>query len=415
MRGTREEAQEKRHKLLKDMTTLPRAFWVISLTAILQMMASTGYQPLVPQLAVSIGISGSTLGTLFALAGIVPVIVALPIGALIDRIGVKRVLIWGAISRASASLALSLAPSFGMILASLTLNSASFLLTEVGQQAFIAGLGKGRDTEKNFGWFTFAMGLGTVPGPLISGVVKDRAGFGTAFMVASAVSLTTLLVIRMLDEHRVESDRPPMSMVGLLRACKPVLQNTGVLSAILIVIFLYFNLGAWEVYLPALLAQRRFTATQIGMVVSTFTLATMLARPLLSAGTDILGRHGLAVFGLAVGAAGLASVPMLRSVSLLMLAAAACGVGRGLVPLLSLVTISDQTTVEERGFALSVRMMAIRLQSVVNPLVFGAAAGARGTASVFLLAGALMGLSSVWVRFTRLTQNGLRRRVVSDE
>lgn len=395
--------------MLNDLAGLPRGFWLISIVAIVQMMSSTAYQPLVPQLALSIGVSNSMLGTLFSLAGLLPVFVALPIGALIDRLGIKKVLVWGTITRSSASLFLWLCPSFATLLVSLTMSSASFLLTEVGQQAYIASLGTGRDTERNFGWFAFVMGIGMVLGPIASGMIRDTFGFGIAFLVAGGISALSLFVIAMLSEAKPASRRPAISLSQLFSSCKPVLANVGVLSAILIVVFLYFNLGAWEIYLPALMTRKNFSSTQIGLVVSTFTLATMLARPALSLGTDFWGRHGLTVLSLGIGALGLTSVPVLNSVPLLVLAAIACGIGRGLVPLLSLVTISDQTGIEERGLALSMRMMAIRMQSVVHPLVFGAVAGGRGIPAVFYLAGALAALSSAWVFFSRVTRRGLVR------
>lgn len=135
----------------------------------------------------------------------------------------------------------------------------------------------------------------------------------------------------------------------------------------------------------------------------------MVARPLLSAGSDRLGRHGLTLCCLALGALGLMAVPVLDSVPLLAIAAAACGVGRGLLPLLSLVTIADRTRHDQRGLALSIRMMSIRLQEVVNPLAFGLVAGAFGIPSVFFVAGGLMVAAGVAIGLSDTFKNSLKR------
>jgi MFS family permease len=401
--------------LLKDLASLPKGFWLISVMAILENISSQAYRPLVPQLAVKQGMSGAAIGTLFALAGIVPVIMALPIGASINRLGIKRVLALGAIARGTASLVLVFAPSFVLMLISLTISSGSLLLVEVGQQAYIASLGKGRDLERNFGWFTFVMGIGMVVGPLFSGIISDVFGFKWAFLMAGLVSFVALAAISLLDEPSNGETRRASVVQDLMRACGPLIAKAGILSAVLLVVFLYFGLGAWEIYLPALLAERKFTSTQIGFVVSSFTFATMVARPLLSAGTDLMGRQRLAVVGLGLGAVSLAAVPAMNAVPVLVLAAVGCGIGRGILPLISLVTISDQTTREDRSIALSLRMMAIRFESMIHPMVYGAMAGLAGTGATFTLAGALMAASAAWFYVSKTARVGLRRLEVADE
>jgi len=401
--------------LLKDMAGLPRGFWLISVMAILENISQQAYRPLVPQLAVQQGMSGATIGTLFAMAGIVPVILALPIGASINRLGIKRVLAIGAIARGMASLALVFTPTFALMLLSLTISSGSLLLVEVGQQAYVASLGKGRDTERNFGWFTFVMGIGMVVGPLFSGIVSDVSGFRSAFWMAGLVSFLALFAIGLLDEPSSSGGKRTSVVQDLRRTCGPMMAKAGVLSAILLVVFLYFSLGAWEIYLPALLAERKFTSTQIGFIVSSFTFATMVARPLLSVGTDLMGRQRLSAVCFAIGAVALAAVPAMNTVPLLVLAAVGCGIGRGILPLVSLVTISDQTTREDRSIALSLRMMAIRFESMIHPLVFGAVAGLAGTGSTFTLAGALMAASAVWFYVSKTARFGLRRLEPADE
>lgn len=397
------------------MAGLPRGFWLISVMAILENISQQAYRPLVPQLAVQQGMSGATIGTLFAMAGIVPVILALPIGASINRLGIKRVLAIGAIARGMASLALVFTPTFALMLLSLTISSGSLLLVEVGQQAYVASLGKGRDTERNFGWFTFVMGIGMVVGPLFSGIVSDVSGFRSAFWMAGLVSFLALFAIGLLDEPSSSGGKRTSVVQDLRRTCGPMMAKAGVLSAILLVVFLYFSLGAWEIYLPALLAERKFTSTQIGFIVSSFTFATMVARPLLSVGTDLMGRQRLSAVCFAIGAVALAAVPAMNTVPLLVLAAVGCGIGRGILPLVSLVTISDQTTREDRSIALSLRMMAIRFESMIHPLVFGAVAGLAGTGSTFTLAGALMAASAVWFYVSKTARFGLRRLEPADE
>lgn len=395
--------------MIQDIKALPREFWLISIVSVTQMMSSTAFRPLVPQLAVSTGMSGATLGTLFALSGIVPVLMALPVGALADTVGTKAVLVWGALIRASASLMLCLPPGYGLLLASLTASASSFLLIEVGQQSYISRLGKGRDTERNFGWFTFVMGIGMVIGPLVSGIITDHASFRVAFATAGLMALLGLPVIAILREPTRNGPKPRIGPKDLIASCRPLFANPGVMAAIAIPVVLYFNLGAWEIYLPAFLTTRNYTSTQIGVIVSTFTFATMVARPLLSAGSDRLGRHGLTLCCLALGALGLMAVPVLESVPLLAIAAAACGVGRGLLPLLSLVTIADRTRHDQRGLALSIRMMSIRLQEVVNPLAFGLVAGAFGIPSVFFVAGGLMVAAGVAMGLSNTFKNSLKR------
>jgi dipeptide/tripeptide permease len=112
---------------------------------------------------------------------------------------------------------------------------------------------------------------------------------------------------------------------------------------------------------------------------------------------------------LILSATGLAYVPFGETVPLLVVAAIAIGVAKGLLPLLTLVVVADYTTREERGLALSLRMMALRLQSVINPLVFGGITAGLGPGAAFGLAGVLMFSSAGWIHMAPVMREGLKR------
>jgi MFS family permease len=292
------------------------------------------------------------------------------------------------LARATGMLLLWLHPSFLMLGLSLVLTAASFSLVEVSMQTFVSAIGDEDQVGRNLGWFTFVMSLGMVLGPYLGGVVADSYGYGTAFLGAGITAGITIPVLLFLREQRSQSELAA-EQTSWLNAIKRLAANRGLLTGVLVVTFLYFNLGAWRIYLPAYLRTLNFSPGHIGQVVSAFTLTAMLARPLFSRAARLLGRRTLAAVSLTVAAIGLLSIPLSSVRWLLIIIAAVVGTGRGLIPILSIVLISDHTEEHNRGLALSFRMLTIRAGSSINPLLFGAAASLGGMTAPFFLAGTL--------------------------
>jgi len=368
--------------------SFPAELKLLAVVSMLQMLSMSAYQPLVPQLAVSLGAGGGLLGLLFTVSGIVPLVVSLPVGTAIDRLGVRRVLIWGTASRAVSGIVLWIWPSLPVLLGSLVLMATSLLLIEVAQQTYIAAAGGGQKTERYLGWFTFVMGIGMVAGPYLGGMAADMFGYRAAFAgagAAAAIGMPGVYILRRRKAHSVQVDEP----LPWGRALRGLVSNRGVFSGVAIATFLYFALGSWQIYLPAYLQTQEYTSTQVGQVVSAFTLLAMLARPTLSRMTAALGRRGLAVLSLMATGIGLIMIPLFPEMWFLLLIAALMGAGRGLLPLLSVVVISDHSHPANRGLALSFRMMSIRLAAIVYPAIFGVAAAVAGMGAPFAVAGVL--------------------------
>jgi MFS family permease len=73
------------------------------------------------------------------------------------------------------------------------------------------------------------------------------------------------------------------------------------------------------------------------------------------------------------------------------------GFGLGLGQPLSLAWISDEVAPEIRGTALGVRITGNRISQLVVPIIAGAIGGAAGLGAIFVMTGALIGVSTVGV------------------
>jgi len=373
--------------LLKTSRFVPRELIIIAVMAFCDQLTLNAYRPLIPQQAIELGFDGFRLGLLYGITGLIPFFVSVPVGSIVGNLGVRRVLAGGLWGRILSTAALFLSPSPTMLMLSLVVSMTSIVLIEIAEQTYVSSLGTGRESEWYFGWFMFIYSGGMVVGPLFGGLLADTWGYQVAFLGAALVTAIALPGAYLLPRPKGSASKG-IGQGHLLQSVRELLSNGAVAAAIAVVVVLYFALGAWLIYLPAYLKMLGYSSTSIGFVVSAFTLVAMLIRPFLAYTIDLLGRRRLTALLLGAAGVSLIAIPQLQLPVALLGIAAVLGCGRGLLPALSIALVSDYSRPEQKAVGLGLRMMFIRLTSIIYPLVFGGAAVWIGIEGPFYFAGA---------------------------
>lgn len=354
--------------------------------------------------ALELDVPGFALGLLAASYAVFPLLLALPIGGLVDRLGERRLMAIGAaVVLGCSAFLLFWGSSVPALVAGTALLGAGQLACVVGQQAVVANNAASSRLDSAFGYLTFAASLGQALGPLAISVVGGasvRPNTQAIFVLATAMSLVLFLTTFVISSNvskgrRTAKGGPKGSAVALLR-------TPGVVRALATSATVLAVVDLTVVYLPALGAERGLTAATVGLMLTVRALFSMVSRLGLGSMSRKLGRMKLLVLSLAIStvALGVAAIPMPEW--LLFIVMAFLGLGLGIGQPLTMSWLSAQAPEGQRGRALALRLAGNRIGQVVLPSAIGVVAVGLGAAGVFLASAVAVGGTMLLLRGVRL-------------
>lgn len=383
--------------------TLGPLLWALIASQLGLHSAMAGLRMAAPLLALREGWSALIVGVLMALFAVAPVLLALPAGRMADRHGFHRpVRLAVAITLAGVVVAIAAtwfsgAWQFAALGVAATLTGAG---TNLGLIAIQRTAGQAAmdsvQRMRVFSWLGMAPSMSNVVGPVIAGFAIDAAGFRAAFAVLLLLPLVSLVAARRVP-RAAPAQRPPGSHTAwdLLRlpGMKRLLGVNLLLSA------------CWDVHtfaVPVLGHELDFSASTIGLILGSFTLAVTAVRLLIPIVAHrmrevVVLRAAMLGTGLVFAAYPFASSPWVMG------ALAMClGVTLGSVQPMIMSGLHHLTPMPRHGEAIALRSIVINLSSSVLPLVFGLAGAAVGVAALFWSVGSATAAGSWPARRLRI-------------
>jgi MFS family permease len=356
--------------------------------------------------AIELDVPGFALGLLAASYAVFPLILAVPTGGLVDRLGERRLMAIGSgVVLACSAFLLLWGSSIVALVVGTALLGAGQMACVVGQQAVVANNATASRMDSAFGYLTFAASLGQALGPFAISLVGGssvRPDTHAIFFLATCMSLVmfaaTFAISARVSTKRtkaVAADAGKSGAVSLLR-------TPGVARALATSATVLAVVDLTVVYLPALGAERGISAATVGLMLTTRAVFSMASRLGLGRISGKLGRMRLLVLSLVLSTAGLgvAAIPM--PVWLLFVVMAVLGLGLGIGQPLTMSWLSAQAPAGQRGKALALRLAGNRVGQVVLPSAIGAVAAGLGSAGVFLASAAVVGGTLLLLRGVRL-------------
>lgn len=355
--------------------------------------------------ALELDVPGFALGLLAASYAVFPLLLALPIGGLVDRLGERRLMAIGsAVVLGCSVFLLFWGTSVPALVAGTALLGAGQLACVVGQQAVVANNAASSRLDSAFGYLTFAASLGQALGPLAISVVGGasvRPNTQAIFLLATAMSLVLFLTTFVISS-KVSRGRRTSKGTGTQGSAAALLRTPGVVRALATSATVLAVVDLTVVYLPALGAERGLTAATVGLMLTVRALFSMVSRLGLGSMSRKLGRMKLLVLSLAIStvALGVAAIPMPEW--LLFIVMAFLGLGLGIGQPLTMSWLSAQAPEGQRGRALALRLAGNRVGQVILPSAIGVVAVGLGAAGVFLASAVAVGGTMLLLRGVRL-------------
>jgi MFS family permease len=348
--------------------------------------------------ALHLGASEFTVGLLMALFAVFPMMLSLTAGRFIDRVGPRRPLL-GGFACLTAGVALPFAvPSLHTLYVSCVLIGTSFMFLHITMNSVFGAHGTPEQRAVNFSYLALGFSISNSLGPLIAGFAIDHFGHAQAMIALAVFPLAALVLVwvrkRPLPRpHRVGSG-VRSSVLDLLRIRE--LRSTLIVSAVLAM--------GWDLYAfltPIYGARIGLAATTIGVIMSTFAVATFAIRLVIPLMVKRVRGWTVISFAMIVAGAAYLLFPYVSSVPLLMALSFMLGLGLGCSQPFIMSLLYEASPPGRQGEAVGMRTSIVNGSQTLIPLVSGALSAAAGMLPVYSVLG-LMLLAGSWFARSRI-------------
>jgi MFS family permease len=358
---------------------ITRDIVLLSIAVFFSDMSNSTSIPIFPGYAQGLGASLSMIGSFSSVAGIVSLIMAVPLGRLSDRYGRRSLMIPGLLmlSLVPAAYIFSTSPlhfypirvvyaiACGMIF-----TQGFLLMTEISEPGI-------RSTAQ--GLYMTCMGLGFTIGPLIGGYAAKYFGSTTSFMAASGFALLGMISVALVKEDKQAIQERKQSNMNFRDLIKDIRILVGCMSNFMN--SMMFN--AMMLFFPVFGKDNGFDEAQIGVGLTVRGAASTVVRlPVGALAKNVkvftMMLAGILISGVSIY--GLSNTTLFVGMTVLL---GLQGVAYGVFLTAGNIYIADESPKEMRGTAMGLYNMFGSISNIINPLILGFLADVYGTKGAF--------------------------------
>ena len=366
---------------------------------------------LLPLWAIDRGLPPAQLGTAVALASLSPLLLAVPAGALCDRYGDRRVMLWAGLGAGVTAALYPLAGGFLAACALQLLGGLARSMSWLAAQSYAIRATPPGERNTFMGRFSFAGSVGMLLAPLLAGALVDRLGLAAGFGLMAVWGGLLAAVAVPLPDHRDGAAQGTLWRVtaGAYRQALPLLAQASLMIVMLLTLLRLSSAAVNASFYPVHLDQAGFSPASIGLMFACINGAISVGS---LAAAAIIRRTSMTqvLFGsIALSVLSISAVPFFRTPLVVGLLSALHGLGLGLSLPTLLAAIGRQTAPSQRGLVIGLRTLFNRLGYFAVPVLLGALVQSFGLRGAFLATGALL-LAALAATYAYL----VRRRLTYD-
>ena len=277
-------------------------WFVLALAAAIMFADSVGYTliiPMLPSMARELGLTETWAGLFYAAYGLISLLLYLPFGYVVDRVGERLWLTAGMLVLGLTAVAFSMASSFWPLLLCRLAQGAAASATWAATLPLAARLADKDQRGLEMSIVPIAFSLGAIGGPALGSFGQAREPFMYFAVLPCVLAVLAFFVIpdRMAATESPAEHDPPLSLASLRQ-----LLSSRLTSACLVILVTCAALGAIEMLLPLQLAQLGWSRQEIGVLFTAWGAAALICQPLIGAWSDRRGRQEPMILGLLASA-----------------------------------------------------------------------------------------------------------------
>lgn len=380
-------------------TRIPVEIWVLVAAAFLIALGYGIVAPILPQFAKSFDVGVMAASAIVSIFAFVRLIFAPAGGALVAKLGERRIYLVGLSIVASSSALCGLATEYWTLLLFRGLGGIGSVMFTVSSMGLLVRLAPPAQRGRTSSLYGTAFLLGNILGPILGSTL---AGLGLRipfFIYAAAVFAAVLVVMVLLRGGaggRPSDDDVRPRMLFAEAIALPhyrALLLTGFAHG-------WSNFGVRIALLPLMAAAVPAIGEHAaGIALTVFALGNAVTQQATGRLTDRLGRRPLLIFGLLLSAAATAPFGWLETLPWFLTLSALAGAGAAFIAPASQALLADIIGSNRNGGqALSTYSMATDFGSIAGTLLAGAIADAVGFGWAFAVTGVVVALAAIpWV------------------
>ncbi len=348
---------------------------------------------IVPLYAVAVGLNAAEIGLVVAARSVLPALLSIHGGILMDQLGTRRVLLWVAAASTALPLLYPVSGWFTVLMMLQLLLGLASALGMAASQTWAMRVGRG-DTAM-LARYSVATRIGTFIGPVVVGAVWDLFGAWAAFtsvalcgagVIATTAQSTAAIaplphgqgmavLLPRWAPHKEALLLALIPSVAFILAASMLRNSSGAIQSSLFVVYLN-GIG--------------FSGTLIGALVATAELSGVAGSLLAARFEQRLGSYALIIACIVISVACIASTPLIAHLPIVLFALCVLrGIVQGMSQPLMYSIFSYEVSSNRHGASVGLRNAVVRLGSIVTPAIMGIAAEAYGIEASFYIIGAV--------------------------
>ncbi|HSQ05906.1 MAG TPA: MFS transporter, partial [Burkholderiales bacterium] len=342
--------------------------YLIVLITFLTHIGFAGSRVAVALFAVDRGATPFIVGTVVALYAALPAVLALPVGRITDRLGMRIPLLFGTCGVFVALTLPYLWPALPTLYFTASLLGISFMAFQLAAQTLTGAIAAPAKRAHNFALVSLGFASANFTGPLLAGILIDHIGHARTFLMLAMPLIPAIAVTaagrRWIPDVHGKSHVRSGGVLELLRirTLRDTLIASGIISS------------AWDLYqffMPIYGRAQGLSATSIGSVLSAFAIAIILVRIVLPFALRRVGEAQLLTYAMFVACAAYCLFPLFHSAWLLAAASFLLGIGCGCGQPLSMTLVYNASPKGRAGEATGMRITVNQVTHFTIPLLFG--------------------------------------------
>jgi MFS family permease len=366
--------------------------YLIVLVTVLTHTSFKGSKVLISLYAIELGANPLTIGVLFAMYSVFPVLLSVYAGKLSDRFGFRVPMLFGATGLVAGLLLPFIVPQLATLFISAALVGLCYIFYTVAVQHLIGAYGDGIERTRNYSIFSLGVALTALLGPTTAGFAIDVIGYRSTYLLLAVLPVLPIVLLyfvpRLIPAARSRHKPKGRQRITDLLGDPPlrrILITAGLIET---------GLELFNFFLPIYARSIGLSASLIGVIMGSFAMALLVVRTFMPSLVRRTSEERVLSVSLYVATAACLVFPFASNFPQLLAVAFVLGLGLGCGSPLSLVLAYNRSPRDRSGEAIGVRQTVNKITEMVMPLIFGSLGTLLGMGAVFCVDAGMLALAA---------------------